>query len=151
MIAFKLKDGFLQLDNQTSVSLVWNSPLFDAESLTRAFAWDFIVPFTPLNNRLLNFAYRFDASMASDTHFCTVYINGLQALTGQITVNEITDGYRVFFQNDTLSLKTVLDNELPYFITDSIDLIYNSILPNALFTGLHLYIHLKTFMMFLLP
>ncbi|WP_428657611.1 hypothetical protein [Runella sp.] len=81
-----------------TVTLNRFNPLLDFDVVQGARVLDFVVPFSPKNNKFFNWYYKPQASFPTEDLYCEQYADGELIERGYITLREVAaDGYKVMY------------------------------------------------------
>lgn len=124
MLALKVGDTFLEFNNETTLTVNMENPIFDREGIERVYSYPFTLPNSPKNQIALSFANRIDV----DTKYkidATLFIALNTFEQGILVINGSTSKeIDVTFQNKAIDLsenfKTVnlKDISMPVKLTD---------------------------------
>lgn len=116
MIAFQLKNGFLEISPSVQMTLMATNPFFDVDNVGRAYTFDFNLERSSQNDKLLKHLYRLDSTATTTGIRCNMYVGGTLYEVGALSVQDIADGYKCYFQSDAIISTDILNRDLSYFL-----------------------------------
>lgn len=113
MIGFRINEEFLELDENTSMQMELNNPLFNQEFEKGSLTYDITAPSSPKNKRLLKFAGSLSVrSHSKEALPCQMWLKNQLWRVGKLRVLEASDKYKFNFQSDAGTLDTLGNDRL---------------------------------------
>ena len=100
MSSFQIRLEGQAIDLQPNKTITLNrfNPVLDFDVIQGARVLDFVVPFSPKNNKFFNWYYKPQAAFPTEDLYCEQYADGELIERGYITLREVAaDGYKVMY------------------------------------------------------
>jgi hypothetical protein len=109
MIQIQVFGTFLDLKPGTDLSMSIRAPMFSTDYIAGSLSYDLELPFTPINNQLLNFTYDESVKEPLQTAYCTVYLDGIPYKDAKLNVKTVNEkGYICYLTMDAGLLRESL-------------------------------------------
>jgi len=123
MIGFRIDEEFLELDENTSIQMELNNPLFNQDFEKGSLTYDITAPRSPRNQRLLRFAGSLSIrSYTKESIPCQMWLHNQLWRIGKLRVLEASDKYRFNFQSDAGALDSLGQDRLRSLVLDPVPL-----------------------------
>ncbi|MDF7817346.1 hypothetical protein P1X15_07065 [Runella sp. MFBS21] len=97
----RIEGQAIDLKPDRTITLNRYNPIFDFDVIQGSKVLDFVVPFSPKNNKFFNWYYKPQAAFPTEDLYCEQYADGELIERGYITLREVgNDGYKVMYSQN---------------------------------------------------
>jgi len=108
MIQLQIEGQFLDMNPDTALNISVNSPFFSTDTIAGSTVYDFEIPFSDHNNRLLRYSGVESVSTITGSYPVIVYYNGSPFKEGILYIKSIRTTYNCYVSLDAGLLKAAI-------------------------------------------